>query len=467
MVHFHQTLKKSQRSIPALSKPPKPHPAQPFISHYFCAMNTVNRTIAPKIHDAIDFEFTLPPINTSKLDNGIPFYWFSGGVQEVVEVDWVFPAGLWQEPKAAVALACGGLLKNGTSQKTAHQIHEAIEFFGANLQISTGDDYTVISLFCLTKDLPLLLPIVQEMLNDAQFPEEELALYKQNAVQRLMVSLLQCDFVANQRIDTLLYGEDHPYGRYSKVEKIEALNREDLTAFYKENFDLGKTKIFMAGKLGNTEIALINKFFGTSKVLLTATENTKIIKPGVAAIGQKFREINDANGVQAAIRIAREFPNRHHPDFPKMVILNTLFGGYFGSRLMNNIREEKGYTYGIHSSIQPRLHGGALTIHTEVGRDVMEPAIIEIYKEMALLCDQPAEAEELLLVKNYLLGGLLGDLDGPFQIVQRWRSLILNDLDEAHFYTNVAVYKAITPSDIQMLAQQYFQAKDFVEIAVV
>ncbi|MEO6833695.1 MAG: insulinase family protein, partial [Chitinophagaceae bacterium] len=157
----------------------------------------------------------------------------------------------------------------------------------------------------------------------------------------------------------------------------------------------------------------------------------------------------------------------HHPDFPKMVILNTLFGGYFGSRLMSNIREEKGYTYGIHSTLQPRLHAGALTIQTEVGRDVMEPAIMEIYKEMALLCDQPAEAEELLLVKNYLLGGLLGDLDGPFQILQRWRSLILNNLDDAHFYTNVAIYKSITPEELQTLAQQYFQAKDFVEIAVV
>ncbi|MEO6833206.1 MAG: insulinase family protein, partial [Chitinophagaceae bacterium] len=314
-------------------------------------MNSPNRTIAPKIHDAIDFEFTLPPIDAGKLDNGIPFYWLSGGVQDVVEVDWVFPAGLWQEPKAAVALACGGLLKNGTSQKTAHQIHEAIEFFGANLQVSTGDDYTVISLFSLTKDLPLLLPIVQEILNDAQFPEEELALYKQNAVQRLMVSLRQCDFVANQRIDALLYGEEHPYGRYSKVEKIEALNRGDLTEFFKENFDLGKAKIFMAGKVGNTEIDLVNKFFGAAKVELSTNGNSKIIQPGIAPIGQKFHETNDANGVQAAIRIAREFPNHHHPDFPKMVILNTLFGGYFGSRLMSNIREEKGYTYGIHSTL--------------------------------------------------------------------------------------------------------------------
>jgi predicted Zn-dependent peptidase len=171
--------------------------------------------------------------------------------------------------------------------------------------------------------------------------------------------------------------------------------------------------------------------------------------------------------VQAAIRIGRLFPNRHHPDFPKMVVLNTLFGGYFGSRLMSNIREDKGYTYGIYSSIQPNMHGGSLTIHTEVGRDVLEAAVTEIYREMEGLRTTPAEADELMLVKNYLLGGLLGDLDGPFQILQRWRTLILNGLDEAHFNNNIRIYKTITAEELQGLAKQYFEPSDFYEIAVI
>lgn len=429
-------------------------------------MMTLDRKTPPPIHDAVEFDYKLPPITRQQLDNGIPFYWLSAGVQDVVEIDFVFPAGVWHEDKPAVAHATGGLLKNGTSQRSAHQIHEALEFYGANLRVSTGDDFTIATLYALTKDLPKLLPIVYEIFTDATFPEAEVAIHKQNAIQRLLVNLRQCEFVANQRIDALLWGEAHPYGRYSKVEKIEALTREDLLQFYRKAYNLAGAQIFMGGKVSEADAALVNTIFGKQPIGATAaTDSTMFSAPGPSH--QKHRETNDPAGVQAAIRIARLFPNRHHPDFPKMIVLNTLFGGYFGSRLMSNIREDKGYTYGIYSSLQPNVRGGSLTIHTEVGRDVAEAAITEIYKEMEELRQTVAEADELMLVKNYLLGGLLGDLDGPFQILQRWRTLILNGLDEAHFHNNIRVYKTITAAELQVLAEQYFRPEDFYEIAVV
>lgn len=429
-------------------------------------MTSPDRKAAPRIHDAVEFDYNLPPINYRALDNGIPLYWLAAGIQDVAEVDFVFPAGIWYEEKPAVAFAAGGLLKNGTSQHTAHQIHESLEFYGANLRVNTGDDFCIVSLYALTKDLPHLLPVVYEMLTDAIFPEEELAIHKQNAIQRLLVNLRQCEFVANQRIDALLFGEAHPYGRYSKVEKIEALTRQDLVHFYKSRYSLSDVQIFMGGKVDETDVALINNIFGTSTLPPAATADRQLFSaPGPSA--QKHREINDPAGVQAAIRIARLFPNRRHPDFPKMVVLNTLFGGYFGSRLMSNIREDKGYTYGIYSSLHPMMQGGSLTIHTEVGREVQEAAIEEIYREMEALRTTIAEDDELLLVKNYLLGGLLSDLDGPFQILQRWRTLILNELDEAHFNNNIRIYKSITAAELQSLAQQYFEPADFYEIAVI
>src|SRR6201999_2626847 len=152
------------------------------------------------------------------------------------------------------------------------------------------------------------------------------------------------------------------------------------------------------GNIGESDIALINDIFG--KQALTASPIVKPEFPVPAHAEHEQRVINDPNGVQGAVRIARLFPNRHHPDYTPMVVLNTLFGGYFGSRLMSNIREDKGYTYGIYSSIAPEIHGGSLTIHTETARDVVEAAIKEIYHEMELLRQQPATEEELLLVKN-------------------------------------------------------------------
>lgn len=426
---------------------------------------TLDRTIAPAIHDAIDFEYKLQPLQTYTLDNGLPLYWLAAGVQDVVSVDWVFPAGIWYEPKPAVAQAVPGLLKNGTTRRTAHEIHEALEFYGATLKVNAGNDFATMSLYCLSKHLPNLLPIVYELLTEAIFPESELALYQQNTIQRLLVSLRQCEFVANQRIDALLFGPSHPYGRFTKQEKIEALTRQDLVDFYQKYYALANVRMFMAGKVGAREVQWLNEVFGRTKLVSAGIHQQEFAI--AAPSDRKEHLMNDENGVQGAIRIGRLFPNRHHPDFAPMVVLNTLFGGYFGSRLMSNIREEKGFTYGIYSSLAPFAQGGALTIHTEVGRPVVEEAVKEIYKEMNLLREVPADEEELLLVKNYLLGGLLGDLDGPFQIIQRWRTLILNDLTEDHFNRNVGIYKSITPGDLQRLAQQYLNPEDFYEVVVI
>ena len=428
-------------------------------------MITIDRKMHPAIHDAVEFEYKLPPIQQEKLDNGLPLYWLDAGVQDVVQIDWVFPAGLWYEQKPSVAHATAGLLKNGTSKYTAQQIDEALEFYGAQLKVNAGNDYATITLYSLTKHLPKLLPMVREIITDATFPETEVEIHKHNALQKLMVNLRQCEFVANQQIDAMLFGASHPYGRYSQKENIEAIKREDLLVFYRFHYNLANVRIFMAGKTSETEVKCVNEFFG--KITLEKNNIDKELF-AIKTTETKIHKIdNDPNGVQGAIRIGRLFPNRQHPDYSPMVVLNTLFGGYFGSRLMSNIREEKGFTYGIYSSLSPEINGGSLIIHTETGRAVVDDAIKEIYHEMEVLRNEPASEDELLLVKNYLLGGLLGDLDGPFSILQRWRTLILNGFDETYFNNNINIYKTVTAKELQLLAQKYFDRDTFCEVVVI
>lgn len=426
---------------------------------------TLDRKTPPAIHDAIEFDYSLPPVNTQHLSNGLPLYWLNAGVQDVAEIDWVFPAGLWYEQKPAVAHATAGLLKNGTSKHTAHEIHEALEFYGASLKTSANNDFATVTLYTLTKHLPELLPVVHEIITDAIFPEQEVAIHKQNAIQRLLVNQRKCEFVANQRIDALLFGEFHPYGRYSKKEKIEALTREDMLDFYKECYDLANVRIFMSGNIGNKEVQHMEAVFG--KIPITKKEIITEMFSAPAPSAKKHNVVNDPNGVQGAIRIGRLFPNRHDPDFAPMVVLNTLFGGYFGSRLMSNIREEKGFTYGIYSSLSPYMNGGSMIIHTEAGRDVLDAAVKEIYREMDILCNEAAGEDELMLVKNYLLGSLLGDLDGPFSIMQRWRTLILNGFTVDYFNRNIETYKTITANKLRDLAQKYYKTDEFYEVVVV
>jgi len=303
------------------------------------------------------------------------------------------------------------------------------------------------------------------LLTESIFPEEELAIYKQNQKQSLEVNLKKCDFVANRLIDEYLFGFTHPYGRYASTADYDNLERNKLMRFYDDYYINGKCILFLAGNLPDNIETLLNKNFGSS-LSKKQTEETINYKSNAEAEKNHFI-LNDEKGVQGAVRIARNFPNRHHPDFIKVQVLNNILGGYFGSRLMSNIREDKGYTYGIHSYLQNHIHESAWMIATEAGRDVCEATINETFKEMKRLCDEPVGEEELHLVRNYMIGGILGDLDGPFQTILRWKNYVLNNLSEDYFNTSISAIKSIEAKELQELANKYLQPGAFYQLTVI
>ncbi|MBL7738873.1 MAG: insulinase family protein [Chitinophagaceae bacterium] len=423
----------------------------------------LNRKTAPPIVDAVNFNLQLKPYKKFTLKNGVDVYTIDAGAEEVMSVEWVFYAGNWYEDKNLVAATANFLLKNGTRQKTAFQVNEHFEYYGSYLNRACYNETATLSLHCLTRHISELLPVVRELLTESNMPEEELAIYQQNMKQRLQVSLKKSEFVAGRLIDVDLYGEQHPYGKYSREEDFDQLNQAELFAFYDQYYRNGKFTMFVAGKLPDHLEQLLNDNFGD---LGNKSVAERIITPHRAA-EKKFRVTNNAEGVQGSIRIARPFPNRHHPDFLKVQVLNSLFGGFFGSRLMSNIREEKGYTYGIHSYLQNHISESAWMISTEAGKDVCEATIEEVYKEMQDLREELVDDEELLLVRNYMMGSILGDLDGPFQIIARWKNIILNGLDENYFYNSIHTIKTISAEELQAMAQKYLKPEEFYELLVV
>lgn len=423
----------------------------------------INRKQPPPIKDAVDFNLQLKPYEKYVLDNGVEVCAVNAGAEDVLQVEWVFYAGNWYEEKNLVAASANFLLKNGTSQKTAFQVNEHFEYYGSYLNRHCYNETASLSLHSLSKHLEVLLPVVKELLVDSVFPEEEIAVYKQNMKQRLNVNLKKCDFVAGRLIDAYLYGEDHPYGRYSRFEDFDNVGRKQLLEFYRQYYLEGKLVIFVAGKLPANIFSLLNQHFGDLK-------NKPVTINEIAAKSsaeKKYRVNNDPNGVQGAIRMGAPFPNRHHPDFLKVQVLNNLFGGFFGSRLMSNIREDKGYTYGIFSYLQNHRQQSAWVISTEAGRDVCEAAITEVYKEMEALRNEVVEEDELLLVRNYMMGSILGDLDGPFHIINRWKTIILNELDENYFYNQINTIKSVSAAELQEMANKYLVPENFYELVVV
>ncbi len=426
-------------------------------------IQTIDRKVPPRIKDAVEFDLKLKPYEGATLANGTKVYAVNAGAEDVLVVEWVFYAGNWFEKKNLVAATANFMLKNGTSTKNAFQLNEHFEYYGSHLNRACSNETATITLHCLSKHLPVLLPVVKEMIVDSIFPEEELAIYKQNMQQRLRVNMKKCDFIANRLIDTYLYGEEHPYGRFTRFEDFEALNREEIVEFYKDYYQKGRLAIFAAGKLPANIFPLLDEHFGDLPVANAPVSFT----PSIPAVEKKYRVINDEQGVQGAIRIGTAFPNRHHPDFMKAQLLNNVFGGFFGSRLMSNIREEKGYTYGIYSYLENHTQQSAWIISTEAGRDVCEATITEVYKEMEVLRNEPVEADELLLVRNYMMGSILGDLDGPFQIINRWKNIILHGLDESFFYKQIEAIKTTPAIELQELANKYLQPENFYELVVV
>ncbi|MFI5124826.1 MAG: M16 family metallopeptidase [Chitinophagales bacterium] len=426
----------------------------------------LNRKTAPGITDAVKFHLDLPPHEKISLSNGVDVFLVNMGTLDTLMMNVVFYAGNYFEPVNLVASAANFLLKNGTRSKTAYEINEYFEYYGAYLSRHAAHETAELTLHCLNKHIDELLPVVAELISDSVLPEEELIIYKKNMQQRLQVNLRKNDFIAGRLIDTYLFGESHPYGRYSSIPEYEALQVDQVRDFYKTFYQQGRCMIFVAGLLPGNIQAQLEKYFGG----LPLRGSVKPDLPEFSlqpAKQKKYRITNDPDGVQGAIRISRNFPNRHHPDFQKMLVLNNLFGGFFGSRLMANIREDKGYTYGIHSYLTNLIQESDLMISTEAGKEVSEATIKEVYHEMKRLCDDPVPEEELQTSRNFMIGTLLGDLDGPFQVAGRWKSLVLNGLTEDYFYRSVDVIKTVTARDLQELANKYLKPDDFYELVVI
>ena len=425
----------------------------------------LNRKSAPEITDAVKFQLTLPPHQKISLRNGVDVFLVDMGTVDTLMMSMIFYAGNCYEPENGVAAATNFMLKSGTRSKTAFQINDFFEYYGAYLNRQSGHETAELTLHCMKKHFSELLPVISELVADSIFPDEELSIYKKNMQQRLQVNLRKNDFIAGRLIESYLFGIDHPYGRYSTLEGYAALNTDSIKEFYQRHYLRGRCLIFIAGPLPANIQSLIEEHFGGLPLQGSVNAETKpaVIQP---VKEKKFRINNDPEGVQGAIRIARNFPNRHHPDFQKMQVLNNILGGFFGSRLMANIREDKGYTYGIHSYLLNLVQESALMISTEAGRDVTEETIREVYLEMKRLCEEPIPEEELKTSRNFMIGTLLGDLDGPFQVASRWKSLVLNGLTEEYFYRGIETIKSIQPAELQELANKYLNAADFYELAV-
>ena len=404
----------------------------------------------------------LPMPKEHVLDNGIRVYEINKGTQELVKIEVIFDAGRPFEQKKLAARATADQLKEGTTQNQASTIAEHFDYYGSTLSIPFNLDTSNIILYSLNKHIEQVLPLFAEILLNPSFPQQELDTFIHRNQQRLSVDLTKNDVVAYRKITELIFGNQHPYGYNSYSETYAALNRSDLISHYENNYIAEQCRIFVSGKVPPNLIDLLNRYLGQQ---IPNQEKRQPLFETKQQTPQALK-IEHPNTVQTALRIGRGLFNRHHEDYIPMYVLNTILGGYFGSRLMTNIREDKGYTYNIYSMLDSMHLGGCFYIGTEVSNEFVPHTLEEIYKEVALLQEEPVKAEELEMVKNYLIGNFLTLVDGPFNMAEVIKAQILEGLPAHFFQSLVEKTRSISATELQALAQKYFNKEDLWEVIV-
>ncbi|GAF03161.1 M16 family metallopeptidase [Saccharicrinis fermentans] len=393
------------------------------------------------------------------LNNGIPVHFIQGGTQNVAKLDFVFAAGVVQSDKPLVAAITNTLLQEGTTTMSAFEIAEKIDFYGAFLGQSTNYHHAQITLYSLSKYLPNILPIIEDIIKKPALNQHEFDVILAKKKQDFQVDSEKVKTLAHRKSQEVLFGAAHPYGRVAKLHHFDEITLADIRAFHKKQYASNLCTIIVSGQPGDELLSLLNRYLGGKDWSNQTADKHEVALP--KASKEHFHHEKKENAVQSAIRIVRPCITKDHPDYLSLFILNTLFGGYFGSRLMNNLREEKGLTYGISSYMVSFLKAGVLGISTEVVADKRALAVEEIFNEMDELKKNHIKEEELTRVKNYLLGDLMRNLDGPFAVSDAFRGLLGFNLDFKYFTQLEQTIKEITPAKIKDLANKYLVRDDF------
>lgn len=420
-------------------------------------MTKPDRTKAPDTAEIDDFGVV--PIRHDFLVNGIEVLTLQGGSQEVTKMDVYFPAGLVQAGKPLLASTVVNLISEGTIHRSSGQISELLDFHGAHLSQYSSFHYSSLTLVTLTRCFEQMVELLADMIHHPVFPEKELEIYLSKKKQEFLLDSEKVKTLAARKFNQSLFGEDHPYGMVSRLEFFDKITRNELVEFHRTCYTAKEMQIVVSGQPPANYLSLLNTLFG-SKEWISPTKLSDKVPEVVCSKGQ-YHLVEKKGALQAAIRMGRVLFPRTHPDFMGLQVVNTLLGGYFGSRLMKTIREEKGYTYGISSYIVPLKQSGFWTISTEAGNEVRENVIEEVWNEMRILRETQVEEEELSLVKNYMLGEMIRNFDGPFATSENIKELIENELNMSFYNNFVQTIRTITPEMVQQLAKQYLRPEDF------
>ncbi len=397
-----------------------------------------------------------------RLSNGIPVHWIQSGIADLYKIEVIFHAGYIFQNKNLQASFTNQLLKEGTLKHSSGQIAGLLDQYGAYLSNDTDKDRAGITLFVRSEHFNKVMPLLGEILCEPTFPEEELQHLAINKQQQYLVDIQKVSYLATRKFHEKIFGNDHPYGSVVDFDDYTNLTRNDIGAFFQDHYTAARCLILLAGPEHADLIPMLeNALGGMKQGSIVQTPEVEKYRPRPEDL---FCYIDKPDAVQNALRIGMRSILPAHPDYNGLKVLNTLLGGYFGSRLMKNIRERKGYTYGIGSALLSYEKAGALVIYSEVASEVASLAMQEILHEVRVLSEKKVDESELDLVRNYLLGSFLRSMDGTFEVASRLKNLLIFGLNDHYYSKYINDIQTITSGQILQLAGKYLSAENMIQL---
>ncbi len=419
-------------------------------------MTFPDRKQAPPFQLSKNYHLTLPEI--FQLPGGQKLFAYRGLQQEAVKLELIYGAGKWFEPKTGVSHFTSQMLSKGTFQRNSFQVAEALDSLGAHLEINPGFDVVEISLFALRKNLLASLQVVREILERPSFDEGELRLMKDIFLQNLRINNEKTNVVASKEIRKSIFGVHHPYGGSVEEADVTFVEQGDLQAYFKDNFSLHSA--FLIGHLSDKAVDVVIQSVPQSFLNKNQIKRHERI-PGVS------HTLSKQDSVQTSIRLGKKCIRKEtNKEYFNSVMFNHILGGFFGSRLMKSIREEKGLTYGIYSSIHHFLHDSFWVIGAEVNQKNADQAVLEIKNEIKKLQEKPVSPDELEIARNYFIGSWQSENATLFAVAEKMKSLHLWNLPEDYYTKLLSQLQETTPQQVQDAANNHFTFSDLFEIRV-
>lgn len=400
----------------------------------------------------------VPQYTTLALPNGVNLHTVPCDDCSVVRFSFVFRAGTAVQSVPFAASATANMLCEGTRRYTSQQVAERLDYLGSYFDVNVDRDCVYISFCSLSRFFAETLDVAEQILLHPTFPEEELRTYAAKRRQRLEVDRMQVDVLAREELARCLFGEEHPYGRISPESAYDTLRRSDLESHYRRFYTAERCFVVCSGRVGDAELQAV------SRIAAALPRGSAAETPFPQACTRHESRIVREGAVQSSIRMGRRLFTRMHPDFTGMQVVATALGGYFGSRLMQNLRERNGFTYGVVAAMVNFEREGYFAIATQVGADATERAVEEILRETELLGREPMPAAELDMVRNMMTGEMMRILDGPFGIADVTIENILCGTDNGFVERNLRRIREITPEQVCELAARYLRTDDMVRV---